>query len=347
MTGSEVASPKVYVCVLSWNKIDNTLACLDSVFAQDYPNLRVVVVDNGSTDGSIEALRALGDRIELVQHGENLGFTGGCNAGIRHALAHGADYVWLLNNDSYCKPETLSLLVDYAEARPAIGLVAPIIADRRTGIDGFAIRRIDLATGQIEATADPGEAEAMQERYPSQIMIKGTALLLKRGLIDRVGLLDDRFFAYCEDDDYCMRSAAAGFRAACVTAARVYHDETTPAPGQPWRQPYAFYYAVRNGLLFWRKHAHGLAGWRYGRWHACTMFRVLARGGYGPNETEAFADGLWSGLLGATGRWDPSRASHRMPRLLRRLFVAKPAVVLGLLEADPRAVMRGFKRPLG
>jgi len=333
--------PKAFVCILNWNKGDETLSCLQSVFAQDYRNLRVVVVDNGSTDGSLAALRALGDRIDLITHSENQGFTGGCNAGMRHALAAGADYVWLLNNDTECDADTLSRLVAFAEAHPDIGMVSPIITDRGSGKDNYAVGTIDLATGHTQETADPIEAEALQRAYPHQIMLKGTALLLKRHLIDAIGYFDDRFFAYCEDNDYSMRRAAAGFRGACVTNARVYHDEGMP--GQGWRKPYAFYYAARNGILFWRKHVPGLAGWKHSRWHSCTMFRVLARSGYGKAETEAFADGLWNGWRGVTGRWEPSRRSHHMPAPLRRIFVAMPALCLGLLEVNPRAVLRALR----
>jgi hypothetical protein len=339
---SRASVPKVFIGILNWNKIGDTVACLDSVFALHYPNVRVVVVDNGSVDDSVATLRTFGSRIDLIEHQENLGFTGGSNAVMRHALANGGDYVWLLNNDSEIRSNTLSLLVDYAESDPSVGMVSPIITDRRSGVDSFAVARIDLATGHIEETAKLDEAKAMEARYPSQIMVKGTALLLKRRLIEAIGFLDDRFFAYCEDNDYCMRSAAAGFRVACVPGARVYHDEGNPGSGHPWRKPYAFYYAVRNGILFWRIHGRGLASWRYGRWHVCTMFRVLARGGYGREEIGAFADGLWNGIRGVTGRWEPARRSHHMPAPLRRMFLAKPAVLLGLLEADPRGVIRGF-----
>jgi GT2 family glycosyltransferase len=339
------APPKVFVCILNWNKRDDTLHCLEAVLEQDYPNLRVVVVDNGSTDCSVPALRGLGTRIDLVEHQENLGFTGGCNAGVRHALAHGGDYVWLLNNDSECEPDTLSRLVAYAEPHPDLGMVSPIITDRRSGTDNFAVGRLDLATGIAIETADAAEAEAIQERYPKQIMLKGTALLLKRSLIERAGLLDEQFFAYCEDNDYSVRCAAAGFRSACVTTTRVYHDEGLPGGG--WRKPYAYYYAARNGILFWRKHATGLSAWKYARWHACTIFRVLARAGYGRAETEAFADGLWSGLRGGTGRWEPSCSLHRMPYFLRCIFVSRPALSLGLMEADPRAVWRALRRRSG
>ena len=335
------AMAKVFVCILNWNKRDETLHCIQAVLAQDYRNLRVVVVDNGSTDSSVSALRALGTRIDLIENQENLGFTGGCNAGIRHALAHGADYVWLLNNDSECEPGTLSLLVAYAEARQDVGMVSPIIADLRSRVDIFAVGWIDVVNGIVGQTADAAGAEAMQDRYPGQIMLKGTALLLKRCLIERIGFLDERFFAYCEDNDYSVRCAAGGFRAVCVARARIYHDEGIPGGG--WRKPHAYYYAARNGILFWRKHARGLAAWKYARWQACTLFRLLAREGYGKAETAAFADGLWSGLCGGTGRWEPSHFSHHMPYVLRRIFLAMPVLSLRLMEARPSDVLRALR----
>lgn len=335
------AAPSVFICILNWNKMNDTLMCLRSMEAQGYQNLRLVVVDNGSTDGSVSAFRELGNRIDLIENKENLGFTGGCNAAMRHALAQGADYVWLVNNDSECAPGTLGRLVSYAEARPEIGMVSPIITDRQSGKDNFAVSRLDLATGITAETADAASAEEMQERYPGQIMLKGTALLLKRSLIERIGFLDDRFFAYCEDNDYSVRCAAAGFRAACVTTERVYHDEGLS--GRGWRKPYAYYYATRNGILFWRKHARGVTAWKRARWHVCTIFRILARTGYGEAETEAFADGLWSGLCGTAGRWEPSLPRHHMPQPLRRIFVAKPDISLALMEANVDRVFRALR----
>jgi hypothetical protein len=100
-------------------------------------------------------------------------------------------------------------------------------------------------------------------------------------------------------------------------------------------------------MLFWRKHVRGITGWKYARWHACTMLRVLARGGYGRHETAACADGLWSGFRGVTGRWDLSRRSHRMPSVPRRIFIARPALCLGLIEGNWRAALRGLRRPMG
>lgn len=332
-----VAAPKVFVCILNWNKPEVTLQCLRAVQSQDYANFRVVIVDNGSTDGSVAAFRALGDTIDLVEIKENIGFTGGANAGLRYVLVQGGDYVWLLNNDCECGPGTLRRLVQYAEEHSDIGMVSPIITDRRSGEDSYAVGRIDLASGITDQTADAAKAEVMQARYRSQIMLKGTALLLKRSVIERVGFFDEQLFMYCEDNDYAVRSVAKGFGAACVTTERVYHDEGRPGGG--WREPYAYFYSVRNGILFWRKYGRGLLSWKAARWHICTMFRVLARSGYGKAETEAFADGLWAGLLCRTGRWDPSSPSHRMPFVLRHVFVYMPALSLGLIELNPKAIL--------
>lgn len=337
---SEAVGPAVFVCVLNWNSIKNTLACLDAVFAQDYTDIYVIVVDNGSTDGSVETLRGLGDRVAFIENKENLGFTGGCNVGIRYALSRGADYVWLLNNDSECEPNTLSQLVAYGEARHEVGMLSPIIVNRQTGKHAFALRRLDLQTGLDEHALEPDDIRNLQETHPDQIMIRGTALLLKRTLIQAIGYFDDAMFAYCEDDDYCVRCAKAGFRAACVTTARVYHDEGHPGSG--WRKPYAYYYAVRNGIRFWRKHSTGVTSWKRARWQVCIMFRVLARTGYGKAETKALADGLWSGLRGGVGRWDPTQPGHRMPALLRVLFTLNPALMLACMEADPGAALRAL-----
>jgi GT2 family glycosyltransferase len=334
--------PKVFVCILNWNGIQDTLICLKSALSQDYPDFRVVVVDNGSTDGSTQILRKFESSIDLIENKENLGFTGGCNAAIRHALSKSGDYVWLLNNDCECEHGTLTRLVAYAEEHPETGMVSPIITNRRNGEDSFAARRLDLTTGLDYPTANAEEAEKLQAQWPTQIMILGTALLVKRTLIEKIGLLDDRFFAYGEDTDFCVRSSQAGFRAACVTTARVYHADGLPDGG--WRRPHGYYYAVRNGIHFWRKHVKGLTAWKFALWHTCMMFRILARAGYGRAETEAFADGLWSGLRGVTGRWEPNKPQHQMPPVLRKLFCLRPALTLGVIEANPKAVLRAFRR---
>ncbi|HQT75851.1 MAG TPA: glycosyltransferase, partial [Rhodopila sp.] len=115
-------SPAVYIIVLNWNGLHDTLRCITSLEQQQYANTRILVVDNGSTDGSADALRALGDRIELIEVPTNLGYTGGNNLAMHQAFAQDADYVWLFNNDAVAEPDTLSKLMVRCEADTRIGL---------------------------------------------------------------------------------------------------------------------------------------------------------------------------------------------------------------------------------
>ncbi len=119
-------SPLVHISILNWNNAPDTLACLDSVFALDYPNFRVLVVDNGSTDDSVEAIRGRYPALEILQTGANLGYAGGNNAGIRQILAAGAEYVCLLNNDTMVAPDFLSALVG-AMDDPEVGIAGPLV----------------------------------------------------------------------------------------------------------------------------------------------------------------------------------------------------------------------------
>ncbi|QTN30416.1 glycosyltransferase family 2 protein [Rhodoferax sp. AJA081-3] len=110
--------PRVAIVVLNWNGWVDTLACVASLQSLDYANFHIVLVDNGSTDGSEEQFRHVLPKLELLQTGTNLGFGGGCNVGMRHALAGGAEYIWLINSDATVDPGALSALVRVAEQNP-------------------------------------------------------------------------------------------------------------------------------------------------------------------------------------------------------------------------------------
>src|ERR1017187_6066317 len=121
--------PLVLIVVLNWNDPDETISAVESIFQMDYANFRVLVIDNGSTDDSVERLRGLvGERVELVEVAVNTGYTGGCNLGFKRALEMGADYAWLLNNDTTADTHALSSVVALAESDERIGLVSPLIA---------------------------------------------------------------------------------------------------------------------------------------------------------------------------------------------------------------------------
>lgn len=256
--------PRVAIIVLNWNRRADTVACLESLRALTYPDYEVVVVDNHSSDGSAAAVRQRFPDVTLIENAENLGYTGGNNAGLRHALEQRADYALLLNNDTVVDPGCLSALVAVAEADPAVGMVGPLIYyfDQPTVIwsAGGAIdwrRGTTWMVGLDEP--DDGQWDA-----PRPVdFITGCALLVKAETMRQIGLLDERFFAYYEDTEWCVRAARAGYRLFLVPAAKVWHKIS------PIRQavsPAVHYYMTRNRLLFLQASRAGLRVQGYTLW---------------------------------------------------------------------------------
>ena len=144
--------PRVTIIVLNWNGRDDTLACLSSLSELDYPSYEIVVVDNGSGDDSVEAIRASFPRVTLVETGENLGYVGGNNLGLEYARAAKADYALLLNNDTEVAPDFVHMLVDAAQAGPDIGIAGPVagllVAIPATLIYNALVRRVDVLTAR-------------------------------------------------------------------------------------------------------------------------------------------------------------------------------------------------------
>jgi GT2 family glycosyltransferase len=254
-----VKSPRVAVIVLNWNGKDDTLACLESLRQLDYPNYEVVVVDNGSSDGSVKAVRATFVDVTVLEVGENLGFAEGNNVGLRHALTHGADYVLLLNNDTEVSPDCISLLVGAVEATPQAGVAGPTIYyfDRREIIwsAGGAIdwRRGDSHMMGLDEL-DKGQYDAIREVD----FVTGCALLIRRDVIEDVGMLDTRFFMYYEETEWCVRAARARYKILHVPQAHVWHKIV---PAQQAMSPRIQYYMTRNRLLFLRSTRASVRAW--------------------------------------------------------------------------------------
>ena len=250
--------PRVAVVVLNWNGLADTVECLASLEQLETPAYEVVVVDNGSTDGSVTAIRERFPRVTVLENGENLGYTGGNNAGLRYALEQEADYVLLLNNDTTVAPDLVRRLVDAAEADPQVGIAGPTIYYHdRPDVIWSAGGAIDWERGTTWMVGldelDEGQFGAQPRAMD---FVTGCCILVRRALIERVGLLDERFFAYYEDTEWCARAARAGYKIVHVPAARMWHKISPCAQSD---SPFVHYYMTRNRLLFLK--AAG-AGWR-------------------------------------------------------------------------------------
>lgn len=233
-TAANFERPLVSVIVVNWNGLAYLPECLESLARQSYAPLEVVVVDNGSTDGSVEYLRTVRDRaVRLVESPANAGFAGGNNLGIR--ASKGA-YVALINNDAAADPGWVEALVAAAEADPRVGMCASKIYvwDQPGILDGAGLLvsgdGIGRGRGRLEA-----DCEEFQ-REEDALLPSGCAALYRRAMLDEVGLFDEDFFAYCEDTDLGLRARIAGWRCRYAPAAVVRHRYSgSTAPHSPFK----------------------------------------------------------------------------------------------------------------
>lgn len=210
---------RVDVVVLNWNGWQDTIACLASLQLLDYSGFNLLVVDNGSTDESVDQIKKAMPSVEVLQAGSNLGFGGGCNVGIRHALARGADYIWLVNSDATVDPGALSALVRLADQDPTLGSVGSVLyeADKVDRIQLWGGGRVNLWLGGSRHRISPGSID----------FISGASILLRRAALEDVGLFDqESFFMYWEDADLGFRLRRAGWRSAVADDSHIWHKQS-------------------------------------------------------------------------------------------------------------------------
>ena len=325
--GDREGAPLVLVVLLNWNSLDETRTAVASVAQMDYPNFRILIVDNGSQDGSTRELRELVDeKVDLLESPTNTGYTGGCNLGMERALATGAKYVWLLNNDAVVAPSTLSSIVALAETDDRIGLVTPQIAALDEDRVTFAGGVISVKDGLYNETHDPVVAAEWAARYPSAGLVIGTAMLVPTELVRTIGMLDPSFFAYFEDIDYSARSAMAGFRNVVDPNSVVRHLEKNRNTKPLEIRPHYWYYMARNESRFWRKHL-GLRGSLKLSWHSFNGFlrhrnRLTSR----PESSKAILAGLWDGWRDRGGPYNPSARMPAFAAALVQLYGKRSAL---------------------
>ena len=247
---------KVAIIILNWNGKEDTIECLESLKHITYPNYEILLVDNGSTDGSVECFRERYPGMEIIENGENLGFAEGNNVGIRRAMDEGADYVLLLNNDTVVDPEFLGELVRVAEGDGKIGIVGPKIYyydyKGRKDVIWFAGGFINRWTG---ATSHEGEDKLDTQKYnrPKEIeYATGCAILIKRDVISSIGMLEQAFFTYYEDVDICFRARLDGWIIKYVPDARLWHKISQSSGGA--YSSHTVYHTTRNRIWFIKMH---------------------------------------------------------------------------------------------
>jgi GT2 family glycosyltransferase len=247
------SNPRISCIVVNWNGWQDTVECLDALKDCTYPQMTVIVVDNGSTDDSRSKIRAAHPDILLLESKKNLGFAAGNNIGIRVALTQEADYLWLLNNDTRPAPNALCELVAKALTEARMGAVASVCyyADAPSTVQAWAGARVNLWIGYGRNSTTPREDDWFHSLY-------GASMLIARSAIDDVGLLDEGFFLYWEETEFCLRLRKRGWRLAAAPDSRVLHKLGASTRGNS--QIHDRYFTA-SGLRILRLHspAPGLA----------------------------------------------------------------------------------------
>jgi GT2 family glycosyltransferase len=229
------------IIILNWNGLDLLQTCLDSLLAQTFKEFEVVMVDNGSTDGSAELIRDRYPRVKLIRLSENVGFAAGNNVGYENSAG---EYIVTLNNDTRADPKWLEELVAVADAHPRAGMVGcricsfhdPDIIDSL----GFGICLDGMSRGRYRLR----RFSSLQMRRVEDILLPSAcAALYRRVMIEEIGFFDEDFFAYCEDTDLGLRGRWAGWEAILATDAVIYHKYSETGG---IFTPFKLYFVERN-----------------------------------------------------------------------------------------------------
>jgi len=245
-----IDAPKVCIIIVNWNKKDYVTDLIESLRRMSYKNYDTVVVDNASTDGSIEAIKNFPE-VHLICNPNNLGGTGGFNAGMRFALEQNCyEYIWLLDNDARVMTTTLSELVKVAENDPEVGvagsmIVNPDIQDLVVEFGGYISweNRIWKPYMRNEFIPPEGLPSTVEVDY-----VAACSALVRMDAIQQTGIMDERYFIHWDDIDFCLRIWEAGYKVVAVSNSMIYHEVEKES------NPVLVYYDIRNGLLTMAKH---------------------------------------------------------------------------------------------
>lgn len=242
-------NPLVYILVLNWCSQKDTTECIESVKALDYENFKVLIIDNGSPDGSGEKLQSTFPQYEFIQTGKNLGYAGGNNIGIRHAFAKGADFVWIINPDIRVAMNSLTHMIQAMMTDSRAGVCAPRIAYFKAGktiyIDG-SLYSPDKFEAVVQYVENPSEPKAPVVTVSD---VWGCSLLIRKDVFRSIGLFREDFFLYLEETDFNFRAQKNGWKiCVCTTAINQHLHKGSQ---KTWKDRFYF---RRNELLLARIH---------------------------------------------------------------------------------------------
>jgi GT2 family glycosyltransferase len=280
----------VSVVIVNWNGEAVLPACLESVFRSTHPLAEVIVVDNGSADGSLALLsERFADRVTLIRNERNLGAPRARNQGIRRALTGGVDFVFTLDNDLTMAPDAIAVLVDVLRRNPGAAMAGALILDHaRPDVILSAGHRINW-TQNLVRSLGANQRFRGQFRGAWEVDYAGSGALLTRAeYLRRYGAFDERYLGYgYEDTDFGLQAVARGWKVLCCADARVWHRPHSGIGRYSYRKKYL---EARNAVVFMKRHGNLFRWSKY-------LFYVLLGFGYA-----AVREGLRGNFAGVRGK---------------------------------------------
>lgn len=279
------SASSVIAVTLNWNGAADTIACVEALLRSSHPLQQIVVCDNASRPESWQALLGMASlvgehrfasydsleqalsvperhQVVLIQTGANLGYAGGMNVGMRYAMAvQGMTHCWVLNNDTEVHPEALAFLLARCEIEPRPGICGAtlLVHHDRTRVQALGgasyqpwrARSAALGIGlHVDQIPDDPAATELRMAY-----VNGAAMLVRRDFLERVGLMDERYFLYSEEHDWAYRGQRAGFTLGWAPKAQVFHKHgATIGTASSGGSPLSLFYLYRNKLAFASRH---------------------------------------------------------------------------------------------
>lgn len=248
-----MAQSRIVVLVIQYGPYEALKRCLDALLPPDAYLVDVCVVDNNTGDTRDKDFYSTGYPAVLpVFPHRNLGFAGGCNAGIETCMREGYEFFFIQNNDAHIEVTEIVALAEKLESNTTLGLIGPKVCNDLNG-EAYLGLRIDWTRGKtlynMADTAAPGEVLVDVD------VVEGCGMMIPRRVLNQIERFDERFFLYWEDSDFSMRVRAAGFRTVVAQDISMGHS---PAQSTGQDSPLMEYYMTRNALLFFWKHTTGL-----------------------------------------------------------------------------------------
>lgn len=252
--------PMVAVIMVNWNGWRLTVEAYRSLKDCAYPNLKIIIVENGSTDDSWDELSRGAPDAELVRSDRNRGFAGGCNLGFEAARQAGAEYVYLLNNDAQVTRDAIGVLVDTSRELADAAVLGSVIRVSGSDVMQYFGSRKSRMWSRPEDYRYPRDEALLERELIESAYIHGAAMFFPAGMLQTVGVFDERFFLNFEETDWCYRARSRGARCVVTTRSVVYHASS--ASLGPYDAPLQSYFIFRNQLLFAESWA-GFLGWAW------------------------------------------------------------------------------------